>query len=129
MSRYDTNSFPLKDEGQYKFQIKEARDAIIPGKNGDIPCVEFVFIYEGEKCLEEWKKKIFISQCAGIFKACGCKEESPGRYDFELDDLKDKFITCTIEHDILNSGKRIEVLVDVEGWEPPKNQDDKAWDA
>lgn len=123
----DTNAFPLLTQAQYLFLIEDARESKIK----EIPCFEFDFVYENEAGLQTWKKKMFKNQIGGLLKACGCKEVSPGRFDWEVEQVRGKYIKCNVVHDKLLSGKVIEVLIDIEAAEAPagiKNTEEKAWD-
>lgn len=125
----DTNAFPLLTQKQYVFLIEDVRDSHIK----DIPCFEFDFIYEGDEGVETWKKKLFRNQVGGILKACGCKEIGSGKYDWEFDQIKGKYIKANVVHDKLASGKTVEVLIDIEPSEAPKgvkmnSTDEKSWD-
>ena len=131
----DTTGIELNPKGEYHLSVNKVIKKSI-GKEGgtQYPGYEWDFHIEFSDADPEktdFRLFMFKSQMGDLLKALGCKEVKEGVYEWELDSVNGKTISCHLAH-VDVSGKLREQLIEVKGVEnkpqDTPNDQPEVWD-
>lgn len=135
MERTNTNSYELKQKGNYLLEIEKVIKKSI-GKEGgkQFPGYEWTFtVRQCDVELDNNNLKMFMfkSQMGDILRAVGAKELSPGDFEWDMNAVKGKLIKCYLTHQDVKGQLReslIEIKIHPENVPVKTQASEKAWD-
>lgn len=128
----NTSGFSLYPECSVVLKVT---GVVLKSKRDDSSVKFYVWSFDtlqsdNETIENELQFLFFSSQMGGLLTALGCTETSPGKFDWDDEEVKGKTIRADITHQILK-GDTKHTLINIEPYQEEQvvnTEEEKAWD-